>query len=352
LLSIICALLNKISFWEASMPRASQPRDPRLLAKVSRLYYEQQFSEAEIAVRLHLSRPKVSRLLKDARQAGIVQIMIVPPPGIHTALETELEQVFQLQEAIVVEAGEPYHPDLSARSLGVAAARHLQESLQPGEVIGISWGKTLSWMVSAIRPQPTPRAKIVQIIGGLGQPTANVHATDLSRRLAGALGCELALLPAPGIMDSRQSKEAVLSDSHIQHALSLFKDITVAYVGIGAPTPDSVLVRDGSIITRAEIDQLVALGAVGDIALRFFDAQGDPLRSELDERVIGITLDELRHVDRVVGVAGGPGKLAAVRGALLGGYIDVLITDQRMARLLLEPASDSFEIHAQTESSL
>jgi DNA-binding transcriptional regulator LsrR (DeoR family) len=352
LLSIICALLNKISFWEASMPRASQPRDPRLLAKVSRLYYEQQFSEAEIAVRLHLSRPKVSRLLKDARQAGIVQIMIVPPPGIHTALETELEQVFQLQEAIVVEAGEPYHPDLSARSLGVAAARHLQESLQLGEVIGISWGKTLSWMVSAIRPQPTPRAKIVQIIGGLGQPTANVHATDLSRRLAGALGCELALLPAPGIMDSRQSKEAVLSDSHIQHALSLFKDITVAYVGIGAPTPDSVLVRDGSIITRVEIDQLVALGAVGDIALRFFDAQGDPLRSELDERVIGITLDELRHVERVVGVAGGPDKLAAVRGALLGGYIDVLITDQRMAFLLLELASDSFEIHTQTGSSL
>jgi DNA-binding transcriptional regulator LsrR (DeoR family) len=334
------------------MPRASQPRDPRLLTKVSRLYYEQQFSEAEIAVRLHLSRPKVSRLLRDARQAGIVQIMIVPPPGIHTALETELEQVFQLQEAIVVEAGEPYNLDLSARTLGAAAARHLQESLQPGEVIGISWGKTLSWMVSAIRPQPTPRAKIVQIIGGLGQPTANVHATDLSRRLAGALDCELALLPAPGIMDSRQSKEAVLSDSHIQHALSLFKDITVAYVGIGAPTPDSVLVRDGSIITRAEIDQLVAMGAVGDIALRFFDAHGDPLRSELDERVIGITLDELRHIDRVVGVAGGPDKLAAVRGALLGGYIDVLITDQRMARLLLEPASDSFEIHTQTGSSL
>jgi DNA-binding transcriptional regulator LsrR (DeoR family) len=336
----------------ASMPRPSQPRDPRLLTKVSRLYYEQQFSEAEIAVRLHLSRPKVSRLLKDARRAGIVQIMIVPPHGIHTALETELEQVFQLQEAIVVDTGEPDHPDLGARSLGIAAARHLQESLQSGEVIGISWGKTLSWMVSAIRPQPTPRAKIVQIIGGLGQPTANVHATDLSRRLASALGCELALLPAPGIMDSRHSKDAVLSDSHIQQTISLFEDITVAYVGIGAPTPDSVLVRDGSIITRAEIDQLVALGAVGDIALRFFDAQGDPLRHELDERVIGISLDELRHIDRVVGVAGGPDKLAAVRGALLGGYIDVLITDQRTARLLLEPTSDSFEAHTQTGSIL
>ncbi len=334
------------------MPRASQPRDPRLLTKVSRLYYEQQFSEAEIAVRLHLSRPKVSRLLKEARQAGIVQIMIVPSPGIHTALETELEQVFQLQEAIVVEVGGPYNLDLSARSLGVAAARHLQESLQPGEVIGISWGRTLSCMVSAIRPQTTPRAKIVQIIGGLGQPTANVHATDLSRRMAGALGCELALLPVPGIMDSRQSKEAVLSDSHIQQTLSLFKDISVAYVGIGAPTPDSVLVRDGSIITQAEIDQLVALGAIGDIALRFFDARGDPLPSELDERVIGITLDELRCIDRVVGVAGGPGKLAAVRGALLGSYIDVLITDQHTARLLLTPASDSVEIHTQAKSIL
>jgi DNA-binding transcriptional regulator LsrR (DeoR family) len=339
--------LNKISFIEIGMPRPSQPRDPRLLTKVSRLYYEQQLSEAEIAGRLHLSRSKVSRLLKEARRVGIVQIVIVPPPGIHTSLETELEQTFELQEAIVVEAGEPYHPDLVARTLGVAAARHLQESLQSSEVIGVSWGKTLSWMVSAIRPQPTPLAKIVQIIGGLGQPTANVHATDLSRRLASALGCELTLLPAPGIMDSRQSKNAVLSDSHVQEALNLFTDITVAYVGIGAPTLDSVLLRDGSIITQAEIDQLIAMGAVGDIALRFFDAQGNPLRSELDERVIGISLGELRRAGRVVGVAGGPDKLAAVRGALLGGHIDVLITDQHMARALMEPMSDSSEINIQ-----
>jgi DNA-binding transcriptional regulator LsrR (DeoR family) len=316
------------------MPRNSQPKDPILLSKVSRLYYEQDFHEAEIAEKLHLSRTKVSRLLKEARRSGIVQIRIVPPPGSFPTLEAGLEARFGLNEAVVVESSE--NPSDTVRNLGSAAARHLQESLQAGETIGVSWGRTLHAMVGAIQPQRTRENRVVQIIGGLGHPTAEVHATELCRRMASALSCDLVLLPVPGIMHSQQAKEAVLTDNHIQNTLSLFREIHVAYVGIGAPGHDSVLMSDSAIMRQEDLDRIIQLGAVGDIALRFFDRYGVSIQSDLDERVIGIRLDELKHINRRVGVSGGIKKLDTVRAALLGRYVNVLVTDQELAEALIK----------------
>ncbi len=128
----------------------------------------------------------------------------------------------------------------------------------------------------------------------------------------------------------------ILSDSHVRRAFDLFSQITVAFVGIGAPTPDSVLMRDGTILTRQEVNNLIHKGMVGDIALRFFDVNGQPVSSEVDQRVIGISLDQLRKVRRVVGVAGGPEKVTVLRGALRGELINVLITDHVTANRLLE----------------
>jgi DNA-binding transcriptional regulator LsrR (DeoR family) len=190
-------------------------------------------------------------------------------------------------------------------------------------------------MVAAIQPHRTANTHVVQIIGGLGYPTAEVHASELCRRMANALQAQLILLPVPGIMHSSQAKEAVLSDTHIRATLNMFSQINVAYVGIGSPTPDSVMMRDGTIMSPNDLAEIKEKGAVGDIALRFFDAQGQPVLSDLDERVIGIRLEQLRQIDRVVGVSGGLKKVAAVRGALLGNFINILITDRKLAEALL-----------------
>jgi len=310
-----------------------------LLSKVSKLYYEQGLTQQEIADKLLLSRPKVSRLLKQARNLGIVQITVLSPPTIYPDLEAELESKFGLQEVIVIETTEPNSQEAVSKEIGIAAADYLQRTLRDGDIIGISWGTTLNAMVSALQPRETRDVHIVQIIGGLGPPEAEVHATDLCRRMAHALSGKLTLLPAPGIVDRQQVKKVILSDSHVQRALDLIPHINVAYVGIGAPTPTSVLMRDGSIMSQDELNDLLTKGAVGDIALRFFDANGQPIHSELDERVIGITLEQLKQIERVVGVAGGPEKDAVIRGALLGGFINVLITDHVTAMRLLEHPS-------------
>ncbi|MCD6290667.1 MAG: sugar-binding transcriptional regulator [Anaerolineae bacterium] len=319
------------------MPRRGQRqhRDVRLLSKVSKLYYEQFLTQQQIADRLHLSRPKVSRLLKQARDEGIVQITVRSPSGIYPDLEYQLEQRFGLQEVVITETPDPASQEITTREVGIAAAEYLQRTLRDGDAIGVTWGTTLHAMVAALHPLTLKGAHIVQLLGGLGPPESEVHATDLCRRLAHLLDATLTLLPAPGIVDSLQAKEAILSDSHIQRAFEMMDRVNVAFVGVGAPTPTSVVMRDGSILTREELDELHRRGAVGDIALRFIDAEGNPVRSDLDDRVIGITLDELKRISRVVGVTGGPEKIAVIRAALIGGYLDVLVTDHMTARRLL-----------------
>jgi DNA-binding transcriptional regulator LsrR (DeoR family) len=307
----------------------------RLIHKISHLYYEQNLGEDEIAVKLTLSPSKISRVLKYARDIGIVQIFVKSPAGIYMDLEEQLESKFHLQEAMIVGVGDEHSPDAVTRAVGSAAAKYLITSLQNGNIIGVSWGTTLSAMVASVPPQNFSNCHIVQIIGGLGSPTADAHVTDLCRRLASTLGCETTLLPAPGIVGSGPVKEVILSDAYVQKAFSLMPKIDIAFVGVGAPTPNSVLLRDGLIINHSELDSLLQKGAVGDIALRFFDTHGQPIVSDLDERVIGISLDQIKAIKRVVGVAGGLEKLAAIRGALLGGFLKVLIVDLPTAKRLI-----------------
>jgi DNA-binding transcriptional regulator LsrR (DeoR family) len=124
----------------------------------------------------------------------------------------------------------------------------------------------------------------------------------------------------------------------VQRAVEAFDDLDIAFVGIGAPTRDSVTMRDGSIITRTELDGLLRRGAVGDIALRYYDNSGECIESDINERIIGMTLEQIKQVPKVVGVSGGPQKVAAIRAALHGGIVNVLITDSVTAEKLLEDA--------------
>lgn len=323
------------------MPRAASAEEIRLLTKVSKLYYEEEMRQDEIVARLNLSRSKVSRLLQQARDEGIVRITVFEPSGIYADMETKLEKRYRLQEVVVVEAHQPDSQAVVSREIGAAAAGYLARTIQPDDIIGISWGSTLNEMVEDLEPMNLPDVQVVQIIGGLGRPESEMHATDLCRRMSRRLNCKMTLLPAPGIVDDQNTRAVFLSDSHVQRALKLFPQIKVAYVGIGSPSPFSVVMRDGSIITQAELDDLLKNDAVGDIALRYFDAYGQPTTAELDQRVIGIALAELTKVDRVVGVTGGPQKVTAILGALRGHLIDVLITDHITATQLLEDTSQS-----------
>jgi len=317
------------------MPRRKSI-DYRLLLKVSKLYYEKEYTQQQISDRLNLSRPKVSRLLQQALTVGVVKINIIPQPGVYTDLEEALEAKYELKEAVVVGVSEPNSQNAVSREVGAAAAGYFSRAMNSPCIIGISWGTTLRAMVDAIPAIDFHGSHIVQLVGGLGIPESEAHATYILRRLVVQTDSKLSILPAPGIVDNANVKKVFLSDSHVQDVFRLFQKITVAYVGIGAPILDSIVMRDGSIITKKELDILKSKGAVGDICMRYFDENGQTILSDVDDRVIGISLEELKKINRVVGVTGGPEKSMAIRSALNGKIINVLITDHLSAKKVLQ----------------
>jgi DNA-binding transcriptional regulator LsrR (DeoR family) len=315
------------------MPRPRSTPDLYLLSKVSTLYYLRDLTQQEIADRLRISRPTVSRLLKEARSQGIVQISIAPPRGLHLELESLLEERFGLGEALVVDVESEKTAELF-RQIGAAAAGYLSRTIQPGESIGLAWGATLNAMVQAMPFQPTEGVRVVQILGGIGPPDSEEYVTGLVRRLAQALSGAAVLLPAPGVVATVAVRNVLRDDPHVRAALRHLDTLDTVYLGIGSLKSNPVL-NDGHSLPRGTYEKLVARGAVGDIALRFFNAKGDTVRTSLDDRVLGITAEQLHNVSRVVAVAGGPKKVDAIHSALHTDIIDVLITDQRTAKALV-----------------
>jgi DNA-binding transcriptional regulator LsrR (DeoR family) len=330
------AMPQRIGRADASLRRDEKLR---LMVKVARLYHEHAVLQPEIARRLHISQARVSRLLKQAQAEGIVRTTVVVPDGLRTGLEEALEAAYGLREAVVVECVD-LGEDGIARELGMATATYLEASLTGGDVVGISsWSATLLAAVDAMRRTPRVAAeRVIQLVGGVGNPGAEAHAARLTQRLAELTGAKPAFLLAPGVAASAEVREAFMQDPYIQSAVAAFDEVTLALVGIGALKPSSLLQSSGNIVSEEELKALGRQGAVGDVCLRFIDADGRPVKSEVDRRVIGVTLDQLRRADRSVGVAGGERKYDAIRGAVLGSAINVLITDHLTAERL---AADS-----------
>jgi DNA-binding transcriptional regulator LsrR (DeoR family) len=311
----------------------------RLMAKVARMYYGLGIRQQEITSRLNIHQSTISRLLKRAREANIVRISVSMPSGIFPEVEEALEEEYGLLEAIVVDC----LPDEQqmVKDLGNAAAFYLDTTIKEGEVVGISsWSRHLLAMVDALHPtQRGNGGKVIQILGGMGSPEAQSHATSLTQRLAYLIGAAAFLLPAPGVVGSPEARRVLEKDVYVQQVLSLFREIDTALVGIGSLQPSRLLASSGNTFSPDEIRQLHAKGAVGDICLQFFDADGRLIPTPLHDRVIGMELEALKSVKRVVGVAGGPRKEAAILGALRGGLIKVLITDKKTADNLLKQTS-------------
>lgn len=299
------------------------------------MYYEQKYNQQEIANRLHLSRPKVSRLLKQAREVGIVQISVVAPNNSFVELENALEDIYHLKEALIVDSEEEISDKIIKKQIGSAAADYLHRTISEGETIGVTWGTTLQAMVDAMPSKQVDNTHVVQALGGVGPPEAKAHATDISRRLSQLLKSKLTLLPAPGIVDSKEAKQVLLSDRKVKGALDLFSTIDTLYVGIGALKTNPVLDRDHKELPPELYEKITHSNAVGDIALRFFDEDGEEIDSPLKDLVIGISIEELKQIETVVGIAGGSQKVDVIHGALKNKLIDVLITDQQTARELV-----------------
>lgn len=307
----------------------------RLIARIAQMYHVEGKRQAEIAEIMRMSQATVSRMLKRAEQEDIVRTTVIPPPGTFAELETALRDRYGLTEAIVIDCSEDRDGAIMAR-IGEAAAHFLEVTLQEDEIIGVSsWSQTILRMVDNIHPLKSAKAKyIVQILGGMGDASVQTHATQLTARLAKLTGGEPRLLLVQGITSSREAKLVMLADPVVRGTMDLFGRLSLAIVGIGAVEPSELLARSGNVFSRQEMAMLNEAGAVGEISFRFYDKDGKPVETPLNERVIGISLGDLKRADRVMALAGGESKTQAIAGALKLGVIDVFVTDKFTAARL------------------
>ena len=307
----------------------------RLMAKVARMYYIQELNQQAITEKLQLHQSTISRMLKKARTLNLVRFSVSTPPGTFADLEDQLAARFDLKDVVVVDS--PAEGEAMVRDLGAALAYFLETTLKPGNTIGISsWSRSLFAMVDALHPGDyCANGKVVQILGGIGNVGGDFQAIHLAQRLAASIGAKPILLQSPAVVGSPEAQRVLMRDSAVKDATALFDKLDIALVGIGSMEPSKILSVSGNIFSRQERDELQRLGAVGDICFRYYNSEGQPVKSPLMKRVIGIDLERLRTCRRVVGVAGGSRKVPAILGALRGGLIDVLITEQRAAEALV-----------------
>ena len=220
------------------MPRLNELR---MITRVAQMYYIEGQRQSDIAKHLHMSQATVSRLLKKAHEEEIVRTTVASPSGTYPELEAELRAKFKISEAIVVECSEDRDGAIMAR-IGEAAAHFIEATLQANEIIGVSsWSETILKMVENIHPMKSGKAKyVVQTLGGMGDPTVQIHANQLTTRLAKLTNAEPHLLSTPGVAQSREAKLVMVSDSYVRETMDLFSKITLSIVGIAAMEPSNM----------------------------------------------------------------------------------------------------------------
>ncbi|AYN25911.1 sugar-binding transcriptional regulator [Buttiauxella sp. 3AFRM03] len=313
----------------------SKQDEQRLLVKIATLYFVEGMKQSEIAGLLHLSQSFVSRAITRCQKEGVVKISVIQPANIFLSLEQALEKKYGIRQAIVVDVDESAPAAQIKHAIGSAAAHYVETRLRPNDLVGISsWSSTIRAMVDELHPQSIKARGVIQLLGGVG-PNGNVQATILTQNLAAQLDCPAWLLPSQSIEHSVEERAKLVASDDVAEVVNKFAEVDVAILGIGELEPSQLLKNSGNYYGEAMLKTLAERGAVGDICLHYFNAQGEPVLSKEEDPVIGMELSQVRDCPHVVALAGGNDKANAIRGALHGGYIDVLITDYPTASQLL-----------------
>jgi len=313
----------------------SKQDEQRLLVKIASLYFLDGLKQSDIARSLSLSQSFVSRAIARCQKEGLVKISVVQPSNIFLAVENELEDRYGIKQAIVVDVAHDTSDFSIKRAIGSAAAHYLETRLRPDDLVGISsWSTTIKAMVDEVHTPGLKARGVIQLLGGVG-PNGNVQATILTQTLAHQLNCKSWLLPSQSIEGSLEEKRRLLNSTDVSEVVNQFSEVSIAIVGIGILEPSQMLKTSGNYYHDDMLETLATRGAVGDICLHYFNDKGQPVLQPEEDPVIGMELNDIKACPNVIALAYGEKKVAALKGALKGGYIDVIITDYPTAKKLL-----------------
>jgi DNA-binding transcriptional regulator LsrR (DeoR family) len=308
-------------------------RDQQLFAeRIAWYYYKAGWTQNEIADKLGLNRARVIAVLNEVRQSGMVTIHVHGTDARLSELERELASRWQLNEVRLVPE---VPPEQINENLGQAGAQFLERRIEQEKLlIGLGWGSTISWMTRNITNLARPETAFITLCGGV----TTYLSTRMTERSVGSLlsgfRYPFYIIPAPLMVRSREVRDHLLHEPEIERVMRMALTADMSFIGIGALEPRTSFSQFG-YRTQEDLDLLMRQGAVGEIHGEYFDAEGNPLELEQHERMIAVRLNQMRTMKQVIGIAGGPRKLEAIRGALRGKLLSTLITDEWTAQALL-----------------
>ena len=315
--------------------RQSERQD--LLADIAEMYFLHGKNQAEIARNVGMTRSNVSRMLTEARNSGIIQIQINRPLKENPSLARQLVERFKLMNARVVDV------DQAAQllpKLGQVAAKELESHLKPGWILGTSWGTAINATVEHFElAYPITGIKVVQLLGALGARIKEYDGHSIVRRLEEKLDAEGIYINAPFLVDTEDVADSLLENKSVVESISYAERSDVALLGVGSSDLAHCSYYLADYVTRDEIMAVQDTGAIGDVCGRFFDINGHICAEDFQNRLIGVSADELLNIPIRIGVAGGPAKIDPIIGALKGGWINVLVSDRETVKEVLRRTS-------------
>jgi deoxyribonucleoside regulator len=327
----------------ASQRRTALSEDQFLLAEAAQLYYVRDLTQEQIARRIGVSRSNVSRMLKEARAQGMVEIRIHSPLRTVPDMQEELVSRLDLRECLVLADLDPdpevFEPSDTATQVAALAARYLQENLEEGDIIGLGWGRSVHRVAHSRFLRGERGVTVVQAMGSIGGSIAEYDGVATTARLASVFGASAHYLHAPALVTDAAVRSGLLRDPHIRKSLEVARRADTLVASVGTIGPEHGQYRTG-YLSDADLDYIQGQGVVGEVCSLYFARDGSHVPLEMNERSISIGAEDILRIPNRMGVASGPEKPLANIGAARSNLLNVLITDEDTARKMISILDD------------
>ncbi|MEF9864208.1 MAG: sugar-binding domain-containing protein [Christensenellaceae bacterium] len=305
------------------------------LVKVSKLYYLGNMSQEDISKIMNISRPMISRMLSMARERKVVEFKINSSPSLYSEMSKKIQDFYNLKYVYVVPSS--FSQEESKLEVAKKAADFLNLQLKNDIVIGCAWGTTIDRFVHAFLPEKTiSGASVMQLTGSLNAHIVETDGRELAKELATKLNAQLYTLQTPLIVGNPLLKQLLIDEPETRRQFDMFRNIDIAFVGVGSSKPENSVSYKAGYITKEEAQVLEDMGAGADICGHRITKNGNKVQTILTDRVISIDLDTLKQIPLVVALGAGEDKTPTIVAGIRGKYIDAIIIDELAAISIIE----------------
>ena len=308
--------------------------DHEMLTEIAILYYQEGATQAEISKKFSISRIKIGRLLRRAREEGVVEINVRYHPIYTAQLEQRLIKKFNLKRVLI--ALDQANNEEQRKQVAVLVSAFLAINLQDSSTVAVGQGQNVAAVADHVGLVTQRKARFVCAIGGTHRSGDSINADHICRQLAKKFGGSSETLYAPAYVDNPETRNAFIAHNTVSETLKQARNADYALVGVGDMNENSHMIKLGWFTRQEFAEARINEGIIGDIGgFDFFKSNGQSANTRLRDRVIGLGTEDLRRIPNVIAIASEERKALALAGALRTGSIDILATSVSCAMTLL-----------------